>query len=189
MGFSIGLIYDFYLHSGKEEGTDIKFTVLQNMQQLLPNYTNTSPTTSIINCMVQYSTPLAIFGNERHLCSRYYQYEPRDVPDNLKKQEICDKAVRGDPSSLQFIPDWFVTKEDIDLWHDYVYSDWGVSKLYDGYQKRKAQKASVKEELMPIAWNPSRWWDWCVPEDEKKETEKLWKEQVVVLKNCLMCRD
>ena len=68
--------------------------------ELLPNYTNTSPTTSIINCMVQYSTPLAIFGNERHLCSRYYQYEPRDVPDNLKKQEICDKAVRGDPSSL-----------------------------------------------------------------------------------------
>ena len=98
-----------------------------------------------------------------------------DVPDNLKKQEICDKAVRGDPSSLQFITDWFVTKEDIDLWHDYVYSDWGVSKLYDGYQKRKAQKASIKEELVPIASNPSRWWDWCVPEDEKKETEKLWK--------------
>ena len=98
-----------------------------------------------------------------------------DVPDNLKKQEICDKAVRSDPSSLQFIPDWFVTKEDIDLWHDYVYSDWGVSKLYDVYQKREAQKASVKEELMPIAWNPSRWWDWCVPEDEKKETEKSWK--------------
>ena len=24
---------------------------------------------------------------------------------------------------------------------------------------------------MRIAWNPSRWWDWCVPEDEKKETE------------------
>ena len=22
---------------------------------------------------------------------------------------------------------------------------------------------------MPIAWYPSRWWDWCVPEDEKKE--------------------
>ena len=21
---------------------------------------------------------------------------------------------------------------------------------------------------MRIAWHPSRWWDWCVPEDEKK---------------------
>ena len=24
---------------------------------------------------------------------------------------------------------------------------------------------------MPIAWHPSRWWDWCVPKGEKKETE------------------
>ena len=24
---------------------------------------------------------------------------------------------------------------------------------------------------MPIAWHPSRWWDWRVSEDEKKETE------------------
>ena len=47
-------------------------------------------------------------------------------------------------------------------------------KWYDGYKKRKAQKASIKEELMPITWHPSRWWDWCVPEDEKNHTEKLW---------------
>ena len=20
---------------------------------------------------------------------------------------------------------------------------------------------------MPITWHPSRWWDWCIPEDEK----------------------
>ena len=26
---------------------------------------------------------------------------------------------------------------------------------------------------MPIAWHPSRWWDWCVPKDEKKETENI----------------
>ena len=46
---------------------------------------------------------------------------------------------------------------------------------YDGYKKRKAQKASIKEQLLPIAWHPSRYWDSCVPEDEKKETEKLWR--------------
>ena len=33
---------------------------------------------------------------------------------------------------------------------------------YDGNKKHRAQKAQMKEELMPIAWNPSRWWDWCV---------------------------
>ena len=39
--------------------------------------------------------------------------------------------------------------------------------------KGKTQNAKVKEDLLPIAWHPSRWWDWCVPNDEKKETEKL----------------
>ena len=26
---------------------------------------------------------------------------------------------------------------------------------------------------MPVAWHPSRWWDSCVAEDKKKETEKV----------------
>ena len=34
-------------------------------------------------------------------------------------------------------------------------------------KKRKAQKVQIKKELMPVAWHPSRWWDWCVPEDGK----------------------
>ena len=41
-------------------------------------------------------------------------------------------------------------------------------------KKQKAQKAKIKDELLPITWHPSRWWDLCVPEDEKKETETLW---------------
>ena len=39
---------------------------------------------------------------------------------------------------------------------------------------KKAQKGSIKKELLPVVWHPSRWWDWCVSEDEKKETEKIW---------------
>ena len=34
----------------------------------------------------------------------------------------------------------------------------------------------MKEDLMPIAWHSSRWWDWCVPKDEIKQTGKLWKQ-------------
>ena len=30
---------------------------------------------------------------------------------------------------------------------------------YNGYEKRKAQKAKINDELMPIAWHPSHWWD------------------------------
>ena len=44
---------------------------------------------------------------------------------------------------------------------------------YEGYKKPKAQKASIKKELMSIALHPSRWWDSCVLEDEKRGTEKI----------------
>ena len=38
---------------------------------------------------------------------------------------------------------------------------------------RPSQKAQIAKELMPIAWHLSRWWDWCVPENEKKVTENF----------------
>ena len=38
-------------------------------------------------------------------------YLLQHVPGHLKMQEMCDKAVRNDPSSLQYVPDWFVTRE------------------------------------------------------------------------------
>ena len=95
--------------------------------------------------------------------------------------------MRYDPSSLQFVPDWLVTREGVDMRYDRYYDDDGCYwftegddddtffEWYEGYRKRKAQKAKIKEELVPTAWHPSRWWNWCVPEDEKKETEKLWR--------------
>ena len=101
-------------------------------------------------------------------------------------QEICDKAVKEDSSSLQFVSDWFVTREWTWMWYDDYYDDddgdyWDGDdnegkffEWYDGHKKRNIQKVSIKEELLLIAWHPSRWWDWCVPVDEKMETEKLW---------------
>ena len=40
------------------------------------------------------------------------------VPDCFKTQEICDKTVKDDSSFLQFISDWFITIEWIDMWYD-----------------------------------------------------------------------
>ena len=34
-------------------------------------------------------------------------------------------------------------------------------------KKRKELKTELNEELMPFAWHPNRWWDWCVSEDHK----------------------
>ena len=50
------------------------------------------------------------------------------------------------------------------------------SGWYEGHQKRKAQKAKIIEELLPIAWHPNRVMDWCMLEDEKR----LRKYRVIV---------
>ena len=34
------------------------------------------------------------------------------------ENKTCDKAVIDDTSSLQFIPGWFATQQQIDLWYD-----------------------------------------------------------------------
>ena len=107
------------------------------------------------------------------------------IPDCFKTQKMCGQAIKEDSSSLQFVPDWFDTRDWMWMWYDDYDDDDGhhwdnddeakFFEWYDGYKKRKAQKASIKKELIPVAWHPSRYWDRCMSEDEKKETEKLWK--------------
>ena len=36
------------------------------------------------------------------------------VPDDFKTQEMCDKSVKDDSSFLEFVSDWFITKEWIE---------------------------------------------------------------------------
>ena len=93
-----------------------------------------------------------------------------DVPDNLKMQKMCDDVVRMDSYSLLFDPDWFVTQEQLEIWHDddEYCSDDEIIELYKVYQKRKAWKVKIKEELLPIAWHPDRVMDWCMSEDKKR---------------------
>ena len=93
------------------------------------------------------------------------------VPDHLKTQDICDKAVKKVPWSLEFVPNCFVTQGQIKLWRDdddYCNDDRFI-EWYEDYKKRRAQKAPIKEELLPIAWRPLRWWDWCMSEAGKME--------------------
>ena len=116
----------------------------------------------------------------QEMCNKAVEKDPwqlKDVPNHFKTEEMCNKAVRHYLFFLQFVPDWFATQQQIDVWHDedYVYNYNEMIKWCDGYKKRKVQKSKIKEELLPIVWHPSKWWDWCIPEDEKKETEKLWK--------------
>ena len=31
---------------------------------------------------------------------------------------------------------------------------------------------------MPVAWYPYRWWDWSMPDDEKKEIDPMFIEEL-----------
>ena len=45
------------------------------------------------------------------LCIEVVEVDPwqlKDVSDHFKKQKMFDKAVKDDPSSLRFVPHWFV---------------------------------------------------------------------------------
>ena len=98
---------------------------------------------------------------------------------------MCDQVVKEDSSLLEYVSDWFATKDWMWTWYDDYYDDDGdhwdndndedkFSECYDGYKAKKAQKVSIKEEFLTIVWHPSRWWDCCFPEDGKKEKENLW---------------
>ena len=70
---------------------------------------------------------------------------------------MYDDVVWGDAFSLQYVPDYFMTQQLIELWDDDddCCNDDEIIKWYDCYQKRKDQKAKIKEELLPITWHPN----------------------------------
>ena len=108
----------------------------------------------------------------QEMCNKAVEVDPwqlKDVPYRFKTHKMCNKAVRQYLFSLLFVPDWFVTQQQIDVWYDgnHVYNDNQMIKWYDGYKTRRVQKAKVKEELLPIAWHPDCVMDWCMSEDEK----------------------
>ena len=106
----------------------------------------------------------------QEMCNGAVQSDPwmlSHVPDQFVTQELCNEAVQRDPWMLEYVPDWFVTLQE--MWHEDFDDHDVLITLRDAYIKRKIQKAKIKEELMPVAWHPDRWWNWCVPEDEKQE--------------------
>ena len=119
----------------------------------------------------------------KKMCEKAVENKPETlefVPEHLKTQEICKEAIYMRPWPL-LLPDWFVTQQQIDVWYDdhYWYDNDKLIEWYEGYQKRKAQKAKIKEELLPIAWHPLRWWDWCVPNNEKQGIENFFFEHMI----------
>ena len=53
--------------------------------------------------------------------------------------------------------------------------------------KKERRHRKLESELLPIAWHPGRWWDWCVPEDEKKEISLIWSTTHTTSQNAKQC--
>ena len=63
------------------------------------------------------------------------------IPDPFKTQEMCDRVMREDPSSLIHAPDWFVRQQQVSMWCDDHYNDDDYDEIiewYNDYQKSKA---------------------------------------------------
>ena len=108
----------------------------------------------------------------QEMCIKGFEVDPwqlYDVPGQYKTQQMCNKAVRMCPCLLNYAPYWFVTQGQLKIWHyDIYYCDDGkIIRWHEDHQKRKIQKAKIKEELLPIAWHPDRVMDWCMSEEEK----------------------
>ena len=106
-------------------------------------------------------------------CSWQLEY----VPKQHKTREMCNKAVSSH-NLLQNVLNWFVgvIQQKIKIWYNTgSFCDDNLIEWCNGYQKWKVQKAKIKEELLPITWHPDRVMNWCMSEDEKKETEQFWK--------------
>ena len=73
------------------------------------------------------------------------------------------------------IPYWFVTQGQVKIWHDnddYCDDDKLITWNHH-YKKRKAKKAEMKPELMVISWHTTRMQDWCMRENKRERTKKI----------------
>ena len=78
------------------------------------------------------------------------------VPDQFVTQKMCNEAVEKSPWMLEHVPDQFVTQK---MCNEAVEKIPCALRWYKGYEQCKAQKAKIKEELIPVAWHPDRWWN------------------------------
>ena len=46
------------------------------------------------------------------------------------------------------------------------------------FEKCKAFKKDISKELMQVPWHPNRWWGCSMLEDEKKEIDPLFIEEL-----------
>ena len=54
----------------------------------------------------------------------------------------------------------------------------GLMAWHNKFKQRKAFKKDISKGLIPAVWHLTRWWDWCLLEDDKKEIEPIFADKV-----------
>ena len=60
------------------------------------------------------------------------------------------------------------------FWYHHKYKFSKIHKELFWYHHKHKFSKKIYEEMLPIAWHPDRFWNWCFDEDEKRVAEKLW---------------
>ena len=72
------------------------------------------------------------------------------------RPEKCGKAVDAFLVTTEFVPDYSLTKTHrLVAWRN-------------RFRHLKTFEKDICKELIPVAWHPTSWWDWCMSEDEEK---------------------
>ena len=73
---------------------------------------------------------------------------------------MCDKAVEEDLCLLEYVPDWFVKQQHVDLWgdDDDYYDDDKLIEWYEGHWKCNTEKQRLRKNSCPLPDIPIVWW-------------------------------
>ena len=87
---------------------------------------------------------------------------------------MCDKAVEEDSCALELVPDWFVTHEQVKIWHDEkYYDDYEIIVWYDGYKKTQGSKSKNKRRALTQCLAPIKILELVHDRRKKKRDRKI----------------
>ena len=80
------------------------------------------------------------------MCIKVFEedsWDPLNVLDHFKIQEMCDDTVRsGNSYLMQCVPDFFIKKKQVNIWYDVndYCNDYEIIKFYNGNENARPRK-------------------------------------------------
>ena len=91
------------------------------------------------------------------------------LDDHIEIMKLCKKWGTTNFNKTIEITEYIDHAEIVKLCREWLC----YKEIHEHYHKKKCYR-KIWDELLPIAWHPDRWWDWCVSEDERDLARKAW---------------